>query len=739
MVLSGLPGTAFAAAATSADDLACKLSPANNPGYATWWNAIPSNSTYQNWFWTDIVPKQTNNCRTDVATTFWNQAVQDNWASVPNIGGWAWGSGGYFAQYLWLRAIPDGVAPVANIGGWIAPTGGYYLQNFWLHAVPENWASRSRVSGWPWSTGGYYNMWLWLAAVPNNWATRPNIGGWNWATGGFYTQFFWLVSVPKELVKVPNIGGWDKATGGWYAQWFWNAAVPDNWASRTSLAGWPWKTGGYYTEWLWLHAVVDPWAVVPNIGGWNQATDGFYQQFFFLRAVPGNIHPVPAISGWAGAANAGYYNQWTLAHAIPENWASVPNFGSWPWDNGGFYAQEFWLEVVPDGVAPTTAQPSGYYDGMLWSTLVPKQWLRSPGYDVGGVGNSGYYYQWLYRFGGSEGIAPRANAALFGDANAGYYAYQFQTRHNTDAGIAPLWQLATGYLANAKTARPVNQWYQPDAHAVVMFAFDSEGSADQSCGVADAFQKHDLVGKATFFTVGFSIDGLAPCITDYDVQNHSLDHPPTNNDPWGVRSLFDTYTDADQQAEIQVNDARLTAAIPGLNPTAWRTPWCDSFKSFDSSVAHNLLASGYQSDSSVPVFMPAAAGKTALPAYMRNFSAGANPSPFIARTEGGKNLVEFPFAYPSDYMAFSFGLDYNSADPSGTKADYAVNVWKKVFDEIYAAHGTMVFVMHPWLQVGDDGQAAAVDDLLTYMQAKPGTYFSDFTEARAKLHTAYGW
>src|SRR2546429_5887432 len=154
VVLAGLPGVAFADTATSADDLACKLSPAANASYAQWWTSVSTNPTYQKWFWTDSVPKQTSACRTDTANTLWNQAAPNNWATVSNIGGWAWSSGGYFSQYLWLRAIPDGIAPVANIGGWNAPSGGYYTQMFWLKAVPQNWAVKPNIGGRPPASAG---------------------------------------------------------------------------------------------------------------------------------------------------------------------------------------------------------------------------------------------------------------------------------------------------------------------------------------------------------------------------------------------------------------------------------------------------------------------------------------------------------------------------------------------------------------------------------------------------------
>src|SRR5215472_13414017 len=167
----GGPATpAFAAAPfpspTTADQLACDLSPASDPGDSSnWWAAVPTNGTLAGWFWNDILPNNgATACRGDVAQTFWTQAVPGNWALIGNIGGWPWPTGGYYTQWLWLHAVPENWAIVGNIGGWPFPTGGYYTQWFWLHAVLDTVASVADIGGWPWPAGGYYTQWLWLHA-----------------------------------------------------------------------------------------------------------------------------------------------------------------------------------------------------------------------------------------------------------------------------------------------------------------------------------------------------------------------------------------------------------------------------------------------------------------------------------------------------------------------------------------------------------------------------------------------
>ena len=530
----------------SADQLACRMA-ASDPESRALWDQLVTNATYQDWFWTDIVPNQTTQCRSTVGSMFWNQAVPQNWATIPNIGGWPWASGGYYAQTLWLRA------------------------------VPQNWATIPNIGGWPWATGGYYTQWFWLHAVPDNWATIPNIGGW------------------------------------------------------------PWATGGYYTQWLWLHAVPDAW------------------------------------------------------------------------------------------VRPVTAA-GGYFERTFWEAAVPQEWARRPIFALGGVGNRGYFFFWMYRFG--------ANTTV--DLNT-YYVTQFQIRHHNGPGYEELWRLAHGYLPNAVIARPVNDWYAPDAHAVVIFSFDTEGSAASCEAVTRVLRSHDI--DATFFTVAGMVgagDPLADCIAPYDVENHTRDHPPAAG--YDTPGPLNTWDNSGQLVQIQGADGRLES-IFGRRPTAFRTPWCDSWKSFDGSVVNNLLDEGIRTDSSVPVVTDAAVadGADVHPA-LRNFSVRGTASPFIVGSKNGRNLVELPFAAPSDYLASTGGLDFSRIPADRGDKSAAVNVWKDIFDDIYAQRGTMVVLMHPWIEADDDGNISPVlDALISYMESQPGTYFSTIAEADARVRTHYSW
>src|SRR6266496_1780585 len=189
-----------------------------------------------------------------------------------------------------------------------------------------------------------------------------------------------------------------------------------------STGDWPWASGGYYTQWFWLHAVPENLVTIPNITGWSWPTGGYYTQWFWL-------------------------------HAVPDNWVGQAAQPTWPWSTGGYYTQALWLNIIPDHTG------NAYYDKTFWANAVPSQWIPVTGLNVGGVSNVGYYYGWLYRFGTTRGIAPKPNAVLNGDSDAGYYAYQIQVAHKNDPALAGLSDLAGGYLAGAKTARPVNQWY----------------------------------------------------------------------------------------------------------------------------------------------------------------------------------------------------------------------------------------------------------------------------------------
>src|SRR4029453_16258989 len=112
-----------------------------------------------------------------------------------------------------------------------------------------------------------------------------------------------------------------------------------------------------------------------------------------------------------------------------------------------------------------------------------------------------------------------------------------------------------------------------------------------------------------------------------------------------------SYPSADQAAEITATTAEINRYLPGRTVNAFRTPWCDSAKSFDNRAAQNLQSIGITSDSSVPVVLPAAAATIPMVGAHAAYSVSA-PAPFVAVPGAGpgKSLVEFPRAYPSDYM-----------------------------------------------------------------------------------------
>ena len=758
-VLAAPRATALAAspfpAPASANELACDLSPASNPGDApSWWAAVPQSSTMAGWFWNDIMPgNAATPCRADTAATFWARAVPGNWAPVGNIGGWPWATGGYYTQTLWLLAVPEGWAPVANMGGWPSATGGYYAQWLWLHAVPENAAGIGNVGGWPWATGGYYTQWLWLHAIPDNWAFVDDIGGWPWATGGYYAQWFWLHAVPDDLA---DAGASPSALGGYYRQWFWLHAVPDNWSGTGNIGGWPWSGGGYYTQWFWLHAVADDWATVAGITGAPWSSGGYYKQWFWLHAVPDNWAGVSDIGGWPWTSG-GYFTQWLWLHAVPDSWAARLGLAlghrpaptavqGYVQDGQGYFRYWFWEGAVPDAWRPVaniggwTAATDGWYTQWFWLHAAPDQWARRAAMAVGGTAGAGYYDYTFYHYAVARDFAWRTSLSLGGSQGAGYYDWWF---HGSAGQSFPHYRqhmsLAGGYLAGATTVVPASTWFAPDAQAVVAFTFDTEGAEVESCAVSSVLRKHRVA--ASFYLVGLTADVLTPnwaqCLSGFDIQDHTVDHPGA----WDMapRTFLDTLPSGDQVHEIRDDVARIRARLPGASVTSLRVPWCDSNETLDGSVLQSAVASGMTSDRSVITIPRAAAQAGVVPSLgLAQLSLSAFPSPFTVTTGSGA-LVEFPFTYPSDWTAQGIhGLNPRDPPPSPGAPGYAVSLWEQEFDEVYAQHGVMVVLMHPWVQAPGGRTPAGLDALIAYMQAKPGVRFTTATTANQSFRRTAG-
>ena len=184
-------------------------------------------------------------------------------------------------------------------------------------------------------------------------------------------------------------------------------------------------------------------------------------------------------------------------------------------------------------------------------------------------------------------------------------------------------------------------------------------------------------------------------------------------------NLFWAFHEDYQQNEIRSAREIIQNAIE-VNPTSFRTPWCDSNKSLDSEVLDNILSQGIKSDSSIATISEYTRNKGVEPSLgLKLFSLYDFPYPFIVK-KGLNNtkLAEFPFSYPSDWTA----ENYHSLSP-----DMVLNHWKGIFDEIYSKRGVFILLMNPWLT-----KSARLESLITYMLSKKGVFFSNFREATEK-------
>ena len=566
-----------------------------------------------------------------------------------------------------------------------------------MQAIPGNWAVVPDIGRWPWASGGYYTQWFWLHAVPENWIQVGNIGGWPWASGGYYTQWFWLHAVSDNWGSVGNIGGWPWASGGYYTQWFWLHAVSDNWAPIGNIGGWPWPSGGYYTQWLWLHAVSDNWSSSP---GWA------------LGHSPG-----PAATSLFVQGGHGYYRFWFWEGAVPDNWELIGNIGNWLAPTGGYYTQWFWLHAAPD------------------------QWAATPDMAIGGSGGAGYYDYTFYHFATVRDIAWRNSLSINGSPGGGYFDYWYHGQFGQNVPhYQNLLNLAGGYLGKASTFTPVGAWFSPTAQAVVALTFDTEGSEAETCAVTNVLRQQGVTGA--FYLVGITADSLTPgwiqCLSGMDIENHTLHHP--GSFVLGPQTWIDTLSDAVQITEIRENVAKVRAQIPNALMTSFRTPNCDGNKAFDQSVIQNSIVSGMESDRSIATITSYARQTGVLPPLgLSLFSLSSFPSPFVAGTSNAKQLVEFPFTYPSDWTAGNInGLNNQQAPPSRGDPRYAVTVWENEFDEIYNQHGIMVVLMHPWIQGANGRFPDGLNELITYMKSKPGVVFTTAAAANVSFRAAAG-
>jgi peptidoglycan/xylan/chitin deacetylase (PgdA/CDA1 family) len=595
---------------------------------------------------------------------------------------------GTYANWFWYDIMPNSSGNASRIDT---------VTTFWTQAVPGNWAPVPNIGGWPWASGGYYSQWLWLHAVPDNWAPVAGIQGWPWARGGYYTQWLWLHAIPDNWAMVGRVGGWPWASGGYYTQWLWLHAIPDNWARVANIGGWPWASGGYYTQWFWLHAAGDNWA--PALG-----------------RTMGRLPAVAAHPGYV-QDDQGYYRYWFWEAAVPDNWLTVSNIGGWPWASGGYYTQWFWLHAAPD------------------------KWAFGPTMAIDGSAGAGYFDYGFYHFATLHDFAWRDALSLGGSSGAGYFDYWYHGQMGkTIAHYQQLLDVAGGYLANASTFLPVSSWYDPSAQAVVAFTFDTEGLDVETCAVTDVLRRQGV--PATFYLVGWTADELTPawskCLTGMEVQNHTANH--YGSFLYTPETLVNTFPDAVQYDEIHGNVATVRSAIPSATMSGFRTPWCDGNKSFDKSVIRNALASGMTSDSSIATIPDQARLAGVVPPLgLAQFSLSRFPSPFVVGSANGARLAELPFTYPSDWTAgLVNGLDPYSAAPTPGAPGYAVTLWEKEFDEIYAQHGIMVVLMHPALQGGAGRYPDGLDQLITYMKSKPGVAFTTAAAADKNFQAATG-
>lgn len=622
---------------------------------------------------------------------------------------------------FWNRAVPENWDMMPGMDDWDWPQGGYFTQTLWLKAIPENWAMENNHGSWPWSRGGYYTQTFWLRAVPDNWGPRSYQLG-SLTEQGYYRYFFWTGAVAKNWVPDSHRLG-TLLNVGYYRYWLWSSAVPNNWAMRPSEQGWKWTSGGYYTQALWLHAVPENWSAYT--GPDHTLGRDYYAQ-------TGN--------------NQGHYRFIFWEHAVPEQWASIGDrVNGWPWRSGGYYTQF-----------------------LFWSA-VPEDWMPRTDYSIGGIPNQGHYAFWLYHYAAPRGFAWREELSVRGSDGASYYLDQIHDvlpqHHAEYAGFR---DLTSGQLEHPSRPSPVNDWFDPGAEVVVVLTFDTEGSSEQSCRVAELLEQEGL--PATFMIEGVATrrmlsekrntnsKGGGPsgyeCVKDFDLGNHTARHvgttglditPGTDHVLFNMTDLYSQFYDIYQQ---QI----LTEQTFGRSGSSFRVPWCDGHRSMDNGVANTLDvlrrwiandrvgAGGIDVDSSIATISNASANSGIVPpVHLKDLSLDRYPYPFYL--SGGDNkTLEIPFAYPSDW----FGSDPRGthqlemgSPPNDTDDTYLANIWKQNLLEIREQKGVMVLLLHPAVIGRNNNNIEALRSFVHFAKRFHGVRFADLSEVEERFRASY--
>jgi hypothetical protein len=555
-------------------------------------------------------------------------------------------------------------------------------------------------------------------------------------------QIFWHELMPKRDAS---------ACSAVVETMFWDRAVPENWAwQNTGMPGWPWNEGGYYTQLLWARAVPDNWGWLnfKLLPGWPWDAGGYYTQKFWAQMVPEDGGPTHYRLGrYVDSYNPccptddevrdsmgksyGYYKYWFWENAVPDDWAMRPDIGGWYGGaSGGYYKQWLWLHAIPD------------------------EWVRQQHRNVGGQSNRGYYLWEFYQNAMSRDYAWKPGLVRNGiPGGAGYYGFYFRDpdflnmlSSPTRAKYAALLNLAgapeepgLGFLCNATGVRKVRDWWPSDTRAVVILTFDNHAWEPGWDPVVKQVLDARDVKKSTWFLTAEPFG--ADQIRNYDLGNHTVMH-----------KMMNRFTGAANFADLDdlntLWNQRLGRALdPTTTFNTYRAPLCDGQKTFDRMVLDTWADFATRrgatnlSDSSVMYLAPSVIQSGHVPPWgHRQFMVTDYPYPFRIRP----GVVEFPAAYPSDGMAAYYHKleELHTPGVGGLRqgrVGFALDLWKKAFDDVYAKEGVITMLLHPQ-HLGfrvEDKPSPSLNELILYMKSKSGVVFTDLEEATRRFNAKY--
>lgn len=227
-------------------------------------------------------------------------------------------------------------------------------------------------------------------------------------------------------------------------------------------------------------------------------------------------------------------------------------------------------------------------------------------------------------------------------------------------------------------SRTMESMYSPNLMA--------EGAYGPKVAVPRLLDMCDRLGiKSTFFIPGWVIEHHTETCREIVRRGHEIGYHGYLHEK--------AYT-VEQDNELIARSKKIMKELLGVEPKGYRAPEAEPTK----DTIRNVLDNGFE--------------------YSSNMMD--QDRPYFHVMEDGRKLIELPFHWLYDDTSHFFFTLQQPERRRICAPSYVREIWQSEFDGLYEEGGLFTFVLHPQC-IGRVSRVKMLEDLLAYMQSKPGT------------------